>query len=162
MRINGWSFPTTVEAVGKWLNAPESDFGGIPRHQMPRREKPENEAEDWEPLEVQPEDELHLLQKEIVSLWNPKKCKASKVKPQHLAIIRDHNGILKGAVVRFEINEKKIPCQVKYCANKTTGETRWVIHGLGANRPLYGAENLRDAQRVILVLGERKKTLLKT
>lgn len=159
MRINGWTFPQTVETVGRWLNAPETDFGGIPRYQMPRREKPDRETDDWEPLAEQPEEELHKLQTETVALLNPKKKKVSKVKPNHLAIIRDQNGVLRGAVVRFEINGKKIPCQVMWCVNKSDGELRWVIHGIGAGRPLYGAETIGDSKFVILVQGERKRDI---
>jgi putative DNA primase/helicase len=159
MRINGWSFTQTLNAVGQWLNAPETDFGNMPRYKALPKQKKDIETEDWEPLQEQPESELHLLLSDKVKVWNPKKGKASSFTPTHRAIIRDHNGILKGAVLRMEIDNKKIPCQILYCVNKKTGETRWVIHGLGAGRPLYGAENIKDASRVILVMGERKKDI---
>lgn len=159
MRINGWNFKQTLDSVGKWLNAPETDFGGVPRYKVPRAEKKEKEQEEWIPLDEQPEEELTQLQKEKVSIWNPKKQKWAKVKPTHVAVIRNESGILKGAVVRFEINGKKIPTQVMWCANKNTGEMKWVIHGLGPSKPLYGAETIGNAPRVVVVQGERKKDI---
>ena len=64
MRINGWNFKQTLDSVGKWLNAPETDFGGMPRYKVPRAEKKEKEQEEWIPLDEQPEEELAQLQKE--------------------------------------------------------------------------------------------------
>jgi len=167
MRINGWTFPQAVNEVGKWLNAPESDFSKIPRYKAPKREKSEPEQSEWIPIDPQPEEELHLLKLPKVTLWNQTKNKSSKVEPKHLAIIRDHTGALKGAVVRFEVPDsknpgkiKKLPSQVMYCANAKSGECKWVMRGIGQDRPLYGAETIGDAKGVIMVQGERKRDIV--
>lgn len=166
MRINGWTFPQACQVVGEWLNAPDKDFAGIPRYRVPR-EKKDKPAEVWEPMEPQPEEELPALMGPRVKLWNPNKQKASTVEPKHLAIIRDHNGILKGAVVRFEVPDskspnkvKKIPAQAMYCINKDTSEARWVMRGLGPNKPLYGIDQSADAGTILIVQGERKRDIV--
>lgn len=159
MRINGWTFPQACNVIGEWLNAPDKDFAGIPRYRVPREKKPKPE-EDWEPLEEQPEEELHLLMGPKVKLWNPNKQKQSTVAPTHIAIIRDHEKKLRGAVVRFEINGKKIPAQVVYCVNKNTGESRWVMHGIGADKPLYGIDQCADSSTILIVQGERKRDIV--
>lgn len=166
-RINGWTFPQTVNAIGDWLHAPDTDFSNIPRYKVPRAQKEIAKPIEWEPLGEQPEDGIKDLLKEKVTLWNPVKGKSSRVTPNHVAIIRNEKGIFKGAVVRFEVPDKKdkskikkIPCQVMYCANKATGETKWVIHGLGHGRPLYGAETIGAAKYVLLVQGERKRDIV--
>lgn len=167
MRINGWNFNDTVNAIGDWLKAPDTNFSNVPRHKVPRVDKKERPEEAWEPLETQPEELIPELLKEKVTLWNKTKGKASKVVPKHVAILRDRNGVFKGAVVRFEVPDKdkkgsvkKIPAQVLYCANKASGECKWVMCAVGAGKPLYGAETIRDAKRVIIVQGERKRDIV--
>lgn len=166
MRINGWTFPQACQVVGEWLNAPDKDFSGIPRYRVPREKKAKPE-EDWSPIDPQPEEELHLIMSEKIKLWNPNKQKQSTVEPKHVAIIRNQLGVLKGAVIRFEVPDKKtpgkvkkIPSQVMYCVNKVTGESRWVMHGLGADKPLYGIEQCADKSPILVVQGERKRDIV--
>lgn len=159
MRINGWSFADATNAVGEWLHAPESDFSQIKRHEMPRRIKDIDPIVDIEIIDPQPESEVDYLFSEKVKIFNPRKGKLSTFKPTHVAIVRDQYKVLRGAVVRIEIDGKKIPMQVMYGVSKKTGEATWCIHGLGQDRPLYGADAIGDAERVVLVQGERKRDI---
>jgi len=158
MRMHGWPFFDTVNAVGEWLDAPDSDFGNIPRKKTPVKPKEVQEDEWFQILPVQ-ESDLSALEDEKFKVWNPKKKKFSKLNPVHIAQVRNIEGVLQGLVVRVEIDGKKIPMQVIYAGNKNSGEMRWIMQRMEPPRTLYGAHKIGDAKKCIVVLGEKKRDL---
>lgn len=159
MRVNGCDFKTAAKDVYNWLNGYASNSIDIQRYKIDAKEKiVEIEDIKWKPIKPNA-TEIKELYKDTVSLYNPKKKKASKVNPTHVALLNDENGNTVGAVVRYNIGDKKIPCQVRLCAHIDTGETKWVMMGIGKDKPFYGIENTVGKDRVIIVFGERKKDI---
>jgi len=170
MRMTGWGFSDTVNAVGNWLNGidPEHD---MPRWKSPVYKEPERPIDTWTPIIPVPSEADTIRVGIAHKIWNPKYVSSngeigrwSEITPSHVAKIIDTKKVMHGVVVRFELVEndkrKKFPIQCCFCANRETGETRWVMCGIPAPKPLYGIDSLNDCTHALVVLGERKRDLL--
>ncbi|WID42093.1 DUF6371 domain-containing protein [Pseudomonas phage ZRG1] len=166
-RVCSLELGDAINEVGKFLYLPDPENDNRPRAQtMPRNEKPAGASDAWVPMIPVPADAPPLVSGGVAMVWNPKKEGAegysgSKLRPAHVAEVRNIEGDLFGYVLRCEFKPgEKITPQVTYCAHRETGELRWCMIGIPPKRPLVGSELLADVAdggSVMVVEGEKKR-----
>jgi hypothetical protein len=95
-------------------------------------------------------------------IWNPKRERDWRFVPSAVYVYRDRNDRFVGLVARIELGEgRKATPQIRY-VQLADGRRCWAIVPFEAPRPLFGAELLRSADRVVVVEGEKSATALAT
>ena len=118
----------------------------------------------WVPLMPVPDDAPELMADEhwTVPVWNPKRSKATRLKPQRLDAYRDARGRLLGYVARAEITDrdsgkpKKWTPTITWCVSPT-GSRQWCLQHFPTPRPLLGLDALVEKPEapVLIVEGEK-------
>lgn len=120
-------------------------------------------AEDkWIPLLPVPADAPDLIDGEwTVPVWNPKRGRASRMKPLRADAYRNARGELLGYVLRMDIKDergrsKKWTPTVTWCIGPD-GMRQWCLVAFPEPRPLYGLDDLaaKRGAPVLIVEGEK-------
>lgn len=167
-RVCSLDLGDAINEVGKFLYLPDPENDNRPRAQtMPRNEKPAAPESAWSPVLPVPAEAPALMAGKYATVWNPKKegtegYNGSKLRPVHVAEVRNVDGDLFGYVLRCEFGpDEKITPQVTYCVNRTTGDMRWCMMGIPPKRPLIGSEQLAGiapGSSVMVVEGEKTRS----
>lgn len=150
-RVLSLPFANVVNAVGDFLRSPVNKTKGRAN---------ETKKENWVyagPLSAVDVDKIESL--DFVA-WNPKKendvnYRGSRLKPVMSSIYRDTNGIAIGAVVRLEIDGKKITPQIVRARRLDDGFESLAMLSMPEPRPLLGINHVKGEKPVIVVEGEK-------
>lgn len=118
----------------------------------------------WVPLMPVPDDAPDVMAdgQWTVPIWNPKRDKATRMKPQRLDAYRDAQGRLLGYVARAEITDRdtgkvrKWTPTITWCVSPT-GARQWCLQHFPEPRPLLGLDALaaKPDAPVLVVEGEK-------
>lgn len=155
-KVTEMTFPQTVEAVAKWLDAPGPQ--GKPRKEIAPVKRLDPRS-DWKPVVPMDQKFIDLLNQKAVTVWNVNKEKepgynGSKLTPELVSIYRTDPSHAVGAVLRIIIDGKKITPQIVQAVHKNGAEAL-VMMALPKPRPLLGGENVNGDRAVIVVEGEK-------
>lgn len=159
MRITGLQFPAALQAVGDYLRAPDSATG-LPRLSTPPKPKPPAPDSLWSWAGPLSQGDIEAIEALDFVAWNPKKevdagYSGSRLRPVLASIYRDQYGVPIGAVVRIEINGKKITPQIIRAKDSRNGEERLIFGSMPSPRPLLGGHLVSGEKPVFVVEGEK-------
>lgn len=135
--------------------------------QAPARPGPAPVAEPgsrWVPLMPVPDDAPALMADGgwTIQIWNPKRDRATRLKPVRLDAYLDGDGRLLGYVARAEIRDrdtgalKKWTPMITWCVSRS-GAQQWCLQAFPPPRPLLGLDALaaKPGAPVLVVEGEK-------
>lgn len=151
-RYEGCTFLEACERLGG------DDFRPAPEA-VPSRVEPPAPDTVWVPLLPVPAHAPELMQPSgwTVQIWNPKRGRPTRFKPEMVFDYRDSDGSLLGYVLRcvFEDGGKITPT-ITWCIGPD-GAMQWAIRPFPRPRPLYGLDALatKPDAPVLLLEGEK-------
>lgn len=142
---------TFLEACAA-LGSPET----LPRPRVQRRASPPPALSTWVPLMPVPADAPPLVRDGVVDMWNPRRSRRWRCRPERTDAYRNAEGQLLGYVLRIPTEGGKITPQVTFCVGPD-GQRRWCTVPFPPLRPLQGLDDLaiRREAPVIIVEGEK-------
>lgn len=157
MRHLGLDFREAVRQLDSGALADAGERATLPRPEYIPDTK-------WLPLLPVPDDAPEVMADErwTVPIWNPKRNKATRLKPQRMDAYRDAGGRLLGYVARAEITErdsgraKKWTPTLTWCVSPS-GARQWCLQHFPEPRPLLGLDALaaKPEAPVLIVEGEK-------
>lgn len=151
-RYEGIEFLEACQRLGGERFAPSPEA-------VPTRVAPPPPDAVWVPVLPVPEHAPELMQDSgwTVPLWNPKRERFTRFKPEMVFDYRDHDGSLLGYVLRcvFEDGGKFTPT-VTWCIGPD-GAMQWVVQHFPRPRPLYGLDALAAKPDAPVLLPEGEK-----
>jgi hypothetical protein len=154
MRITGADFLAACEQLG----APREHFLPATFEPTPAINSPDV-AELWVPICPAPADAPRFLAGAEGEVWNPKRGRIWRLRPERADEYRNARGQLIGYVLRIQFTDgTKITPQISWCIGPD-GSMRWCTVPFPRLRPLCGLDALalRPEAPVIVVEGEKCK-----
>jgi putative DNA primase/helicase len=158
MEYEGVDLAEGVKIIKQKAGLIEEDGRKIEKPVKQVIEKPLDPMDDWQAIMPVPTTAPKLMDGgRTIPVYNPKSEKETVYTPEQGGVYayREKNGALLGAVLRVYIGGKKLTPTITYCANKNTGEERWVLKGFPEPRPLYYLDELGSCDSVLVVEGEK-------
>ena len=147
MRLAHKSFKEAMEDITLYAN------GNAVTHSPPK----DAVKSEWLRLPLQDGALLDRLAADKVSIVNGRTGNHISVHPEHVAVLRDENGKLVGAIVRWRNQQgAKIPMHVEQRTHRVTGEIEWVTCEYSGKRPFYRIDKLMPVKPTLVLLGEKK------
>lgn len=141
MAITGCTFQEACEQLGA------RDYAQS-RVEVKRQEDAPLDVK-WVALVPVPDDAPDLLADNgwTVPIWNPKRCKTTRLKPSRVDAYLDAEGRVMGYVLRADIKDRETGAAVKWTPQVTwcvgpDGKRSWCLQPFPEPRPLYGLDAL--------------------
>lgn len=153
MRAGGLAFTEACKVLGA------RDFTALPARRETRRPSmlPDSTEAQWVPIYPVPDSADVIEPGAWCQVWNAKKGRFWKMRPERVDAYRDARGRLMGYVVRIQFPDgKKVTPQVTWCIGPD-GSMRWCAWPFQKPRPLCGLDALAalPSAPVLMVEGEK-------